>query len=174
MIFRFDDISINSDMDEVNAMTEFLKSKGCTVMWAVSVIVSSEAEKGRVFPKIWSAYSTHKAAYQCDKMGIPDLSGADIIASHGLIHSDHRLMSSSAQELSILLSCSLLKTIVFVPPFNKWNTDTELVCERNGIQLVQFEEGWLSAEHEDFDSTHDKYYLHPYSFGLEQLKAWIG
>jgi len=173
MIFRFDDISVNSDMHEVNVMTDHLRKLGHEVWWAVSPIVSSAAEKGRVFPKIYTALSDHRNAYKMDILGTPDYRTDVTICSHGLFHIDHRLLSYQAQEMSILSSCMLTKSKIFVPPFNKWNEDTVEICRANTIALIQFEAGWLSCEHEPLMVHNELYYLHPYCFGYEQLKAWL-
>ena len=58
-VFRFDDICVNADMKNVNAMVNFLKKEvsGCEIILCVSPLVhdmSSEEgkDKERIFPKI--------------------------------------------------------------------------------------------------------------------------
>ena len=95
------------------------------------------------------------------------------MASHGLIHVDHRLMTKEAQELSILTSASLVKANVFIPPFNKWNKDTESICDEHGIELIKFEDGWLCMEYNSYDDNHDKWYLHAREFSIEKFKKYF-
>lgn len=177
MIFRFDDVSINSPIDIESEMTEELydRFKGnVEIIWAVSPMVcQSEKFEGRVYPKIWNAMSDFREFYEVDDLGIPDLSGLAKIASHGLIHVDHRLLHYSAQEMSILISCSLLNSNIFVPPFNKWNKDTESICNENGIKLIKWEEGWLSMEHNDFNKKQNKWYLHGRFWHLKKMREWF-
>jgi len=89
------------------------------------------------------------------------------------VHVDHRLLKKEAQELSILVSCSLSKSKIFVPPFNKWNKDTDEICEEHGIELVKFEDGWLCMEYNNFDVNHDLWYVHSREFTVESFKKWI-
>ncbi len=96
-----------------------------------------------------------------------------VIASHGLIHVDHRLMGREAQELSIVASCSLVGAKIFVPPFNKWNRDTASVCDEHGIELVKFEDGWRHVRFNAFDPSHDKYYLHTHDTTATWLREWM-
>ena len=93
--------------------------------------------------------------------------------SHGLIHVDHRLLSREAQEMSILTSCSLAKSKVFVPPFNKWNKDSEDICREHNIQLVKFEDGWLCMEYNDFNPDQELWYIHSREFTLDSFREWL-
>ena len=77
------------------------------------------------------------------------------------------------QEISILISASLVKSKIFIPPFNKWNEDTEDVCYEHGIELIKFEDGWLSMEHNKFFDSHNKWYLHAREFDIENFKKWF-
>ena len=176
MIFRFDDISINSDIQKLGIMVDLVDAIDAEIMLAISPIVfKSEKETGRVFPAINSAQSSHTVNYHGDTMGIPEVLHWDcIIASHGLAHEDHRILSYNAQELNIIQSCSLIDTKIFVPPFNKWNTNTERVCEENNIELIKFEDGWLSCEHNKYDTKNDKWYLHSWQWETaEDFNKWI-
>jgi len=180
MIFRFDDICINCDMDKAHAMAEFMVKRFDADIWfCVSPMVSDMSRRPsespeRVFAGILKAYSDYRRFYEVDKCGVPSVEMPSVkVASHGLVHVDHRLLAKEAQELSILSSCSLLKTKLFVPPFNKWNLDTEIVCAEHGIALVKFEDGWLSMECNDFIPTHDKWYLHSREWTPHRFKAWF-
>jgi len=167
-------------MEKANEMAKILRHKfpNCTILFCISPLVH-EMNTGdavtdeRIFPKIMNAYSDFREFYNVDKCGCPDIIPEVTKASHGLIHVDHRLLSKEAQEMSIMVSCSLSQSKVFVPPFNKWNKDTEAICAEQGIELVKFEDGWLCMEYNDFDVDHDLWYVHSREFELEEFKKWI-
>lgn len=178
--FRFDDICVNADMNLANKMANWLKEKfsDCEVIFCFSPLVhdmSGETGKNsqRIFPKILNAYSDHRLFYGVQKCGLPENISDVIHAGHGLVHVDHRLLSKDVQEMSILVSCSLVNAKIFVPPFNKWNADTENICEEHGIKLVKFEEGWKCMEYNNFDPSHRLWYLHHREFNFEQFKEWF-
>jgi len=163
-------------MLEVEMITEYLLSKfDCEVIWAVSPLVhKSEQSSQRIFPKILTAHSDYRRFYNVDSLGLVDRVPKGVkLASHGLIHVDHRLLNYNAQELSILVSCSLVGAKIFVPPFNKWNIDTEKICKDNGIELVKFEDGWLSMEHNSNMDGHNLWYLHHWNFDIDKVMNWI-
>jgi hypothetical protein len=180
-IFRFDDICINTDMGKANEMARMLRKKfpNCEILFCISPLVhpmedyADPVTRERIFPKIMNAYSDFRRFYQVDKCGCPDIIPEVSRASHGLIHVDHRLLAKEAQEMSIMVSCSLSGSKVFVPPFNKWNKDTEDICEEHDITLVKFEDGWLCMEYNDFDETHDLWYVHSREFTLNGFKKWL-
>jgi hypothetical protein len=180
-IFRFDDVCINADMKLINNMTDFMFKKfpSCIVLWGVSPLVhdmsneKSDIEKQRIFPKILNAHSDFRNYYQVDLAGLPDLNPKATLAAHGLVHVDHRLLPKPAQEMSILISASLVKSKIFIPPFNKWNKDTQEICDEHGIELIKFEDGWLSMEHNNYNDVHDKWYLHAREFELDNFYKWF-
>jgi hypothetical protein len=162
-------------------MTDFLFEKfpDCKVLWGISPLVhdmsknESKVTKQRVFPKINNAHSDYKIFYKVDIAGIPELHQKATIASHGLVHVDHRLLTKEAQELSILTSSNLVKAKVFIPPFNKWNKFTEEICGENGIELIKFEDGWLCMEYNEYNDGQKLWYLHAREFDLETFKKWF-
>ncbi len=180
-IFRFDDVCINADMSLINDMTDFLFEiiPDCEVIWGVSPLVHNmsnencEIKKQRVFPKILNAYSDYREFYKVDNLGLPQIKTKAILASHGLIHVDHRLLSKKAQEMSILISASLVKSNIFIPPFNKWNKSTEKICIENNIELIKFEDNWLCMEYNKYDKNHSKWYLHAREFDINSFKKWF-
>lgn len=129
----------------------------------------------RVFPSILNAHSDHRVFYKIEKIGIPDwLDGLSekyncLLASHGLIHVDHRLLPFDAQEMSIVTSLSLIKSNIFVPPFNKYNKDTERVCEENEIDLIKWEDGWNHLGYQPFSNDGKNYYVHLHDYPGEKL-----
>lgn len=180
--FRFDDVCINADIDLINKMTTFMFEKfpDCVVLYGVSPLVhdmsyeKNNVEKQRIFPRILNALSDYKNFYRVDIAGLPEFHPKATLAAHGLIHIDHRLLPKSVQEISILISASLVKSKIFIPPFNKWNKDTEEICNENGIELVKFEDGWLSMEHNNFSDIHNKWYLHAREFKYDDFVKWFG
>lgn len=177
MIFRFDDISANSikQVGDILKMGEYIQKKGGISIVCISWLShKSEKKTGRVFPSSIKPLSDYREFYKVDQSLKLAKMGGLIPASHGLIHVDHRLLHRSAQEMSILVSCSLVGAKIFVPPFNKWNKDTEDICKENGIELIKYEDGWRSCEHNKFDPSHDKWYLHPYAWTPQKFKAWLG
>ena len=181
MTFRFDDVCINADMGLINKMTDFIfnKFQDCDILWGISPLVhdmsfeNDSKQSQRIFPKILNAYSDHRKFYAVDKAGLPEIHPRAKMASHGLIHVDHRLLNKEAQEMSILVSSSLAKANIFIPPFNKWNSDTESICNDNNIELIKFEDGWLCMEYNKFNSGHKKWYLHAREFSFNQFIEWF-
>ncbi len=179
--FRFDDICINTDMELVENMCSFIFNnvENSEVILCISPLVhdmthANGKHKQRIFPSILNAHSDYKLFFNVDKLGIPPINNKKVtLASHALIHVDHRLLTKEQQEMSILVSCSLAKAKIFVPPFNKWNKDTDEICRDNNIELVKFEDGWLSMEHNEYNDSHFKWYLHSREFDFETFKKWF-
>lgn len=183
MIFRIDDVSANTNDDHFIQIVEVIRAKfpEAVIIAAVSPLVHDmtkepERDRERAFPRKLSAMSDHRNLFRVQIMGMPMFERSDkfIVASHGLVHVDHRLLGLEAQEMSIVTSCSLLQTHIFVPPFNKWNGSTERICEEHGIVLVKFEGGWQHVKFNDFDPKHEKYYLHTHDTTAEWLEKWFG
>ena len=174
MVFRFDDVCINADLNHINSITDLILEKypDAKIVYAISPMVHEDCGE-RIFPKIMNALSDFRKFYMPDKIGIPELRTDIIRATHGLIHVDHRLLSREAQEMSIMISASITKSVVFVPPFNKWNKDTEEICEENKIELIKFENGWRCMEYEPLNKYIDMWYLHAREMTIEQVKKWL-
>lgn len=187
-IFRIDDISINTNKTKISEIIEILfeNYKNVKVILGISALVSEikEEKKERVFPEIWNALSDHSCFYFVDKCGVPEnlitslrdkYTDRIFTAGHGLIHVDHRLLSEEAQRMSILASCSLAKSDIFIPPFNKWNEITEYICQKNQIQLIKFETGWKHLLYNNIDKSQSGlYYFHSHDFNsVEDFKKKI-
>jgi hypothetical protein len=174
-VFRFDDVCGNSDFKLLYGITDLLQEKfpDARVIYAISPLLATDKDQ-RVFPKIWNAYSDYRKHYDVNTANIPPINRIYVEkASHGLVHQDHRLLEYSAQEMSILISCSLIGAKIFVPPFNKWNADTEKICTDNNIELIKFEAGWLCGEYERFKKDHNLWYFHAREFTLEGFTEWL-
>lgn len=174
LTFRFDDVCINSNMELHNSMTDYLLEKfpGCEVIWVISPLARSGCGE-RVYPKIWNAMSDYRQHYELDQSSPFPIHPKVQRAAHGLIHVDHRLLAKEAQEMSILVSASLTGSKMFVPPFNKYNADTQEICDTNGIYLIRFANGWLSMEHNKWNAKHQMWYFHAREWTMETFKKWF-
>ena len=184
-IIRIDDISVNLDPDRLEKFLALVRAthQDLTILLAVSPAVFDMPKRDtgngaiaeRVFPSILNAHSDHKVFYKIERIGIPlwldeIVEKYDcVLASHGLIHVDHRLLPIDAQEMSIVTSLSLIKSNIFVPPFNKYNKDTELVCEENKIDLIKWEDGWIHLGYQPFANDGRNYYVHLHDYPGEKL-----
>jgi hypothetical protein len=181
--FRIDDVSANTDVHRLESLIRTVRARvpKAGVVLAVSPLVhdmSKEPERDheRAFPRLLSAMSDHREHFKVGKGGDPtEAPQFDdcISASHGLVHVDHRLLAPETQELSIVASCSLLGTSIFVPPFNKWNACTERLCREHGITLVKFEEGWRHVKHNRFNRQQRLWYFHTFDVTPVELDAWL-
>lgn len=174
-IFRFDDVCINADINLINDIASFILERvpDCQILFGVSPLVHNGCGQ-RVFPEILNAYSDHKKFYSVNQAGIPkDLHPQASLAGHGLFHIDHRLIGYEAQEISILISCSLVGTKTFIPPFNKYNQFTIDICNQNGIKLIKFEDGWKSCEYNKYQKSHDLWYLHAREWTMDKFIKWF-
>jgi hypothetical protein len=181
--FRIDDISINTNTVKLNSIVSaiFARFPESVVLLGISpVVFSSEQSNERVYPKILNAISEESEFFKADSCGLPDLTSLRTkysgltFAGHGIPHIDHRLLSLQAQEMSIVTSCSLANSSTFIPPFNKWNKDTEQVCKKHNIHLVKFEDGWRHTVYTRPTPKFTKYYFHTFDYSqLVQLEKWL-
>lgn len=176
LIFRIDDVSPNTNGNLLHGWTRLIRERfPCAgIIYGISVFAHDmSGEPGisaeRVFPKILNAHSDHRLFYEVKKFGIHQAEKDVIIASHGLIHVDHRLLTRECQEMSILISCSLLGAKIFIPPFNKWNRHTEEICQEFGIQLIKFEDGWKHLKYNALSNS-GKFYLHTHDFRVGEFE----
>ena len=181
--FRFDDVCGNTDAVKLTEAVTVIRAyvPEVTILFAWSPVIFErhqlpEDQWERVHPRILTAQSDITAYYRgmdaCSppyllrKLGV-------VWAGHGLAHVDHRLLARDAQEMSIVMSCAIARATTFVPPYNKWNTDTIGICKHHGITLVRFEDGWRHVGHNPFHPRQSLYYLHPYDRTPEQLASWF-
>lgn len=179
--FRFDDVSLNTDPVKLDKMVAYLRDliipRDLQIMFVVSPAVhdvaGTDLEKERTFPSIMHTESDFRVFYMTSKIGIPEVvqryRSQVQIAAHGMMHVDHRLLHKSAQELSLLMSCSLLNTTLVVMPFNKYNSDTESICTEHKLHLIKYSAAWKHLAYHRFDPRHEAYYLHTHDFTLEQF-----
>jgi hypothetical protein len=180
--FRIDDVSVNTDALKLSGMVKFLRDKmpECRIMVSVSPMVfdMSACEnllmRERVFPAMWHTRSDFREFYKMNKVGLPSfldvLRKTDVeVASHGMIHVDHRLLKRSAQEMSILTSCALLNTAYFVPPFHKFDRRTEKICVDHRIMIVRYDQSFTHLAYHPFDGRKTSYYFHTHDFTYEDF-----
>ena len=187
--FRIDDVCINTEPKKFLNMLEALDKKynKCNFLLGVSPLVNDMSgtdgvKKERIFPSIFNAYSDHRVFYNVEKLGLPNVleqvvdlyKTRVILASHGLVHVDHRLLTKEVQEFSILVSCSLTKTNCFIPPFNKYDKNTIEICKEKNIKLIKFEDGWRHIKYEKITDNFENYYFHTHDFTEEEFKKTIG
>lgn len=173
MIVRFDDISPNTNIYKMNYLIKVLEDAIPDLeIWLAVNMFSKSSTVNSVYPDVPFKDKPKDYFYNVDRTFLPHIFNRKLV-SHGLIHCDHSRIGIDAQEMSIVSSCKYLETDVFVPPFNRWNEATELVCKENGIKLQKISDGWLSMEHNDFNPKHDKWYLHPWKWTPEELGDYL-
>jgi hypothetical protein len=170
MIFRCDDVNPNTDFFELDLMHKVIMQMfPLAEFWSVASILGKWNNQGSVYPGAPFKDKPLQWFYDVDECHLyKNLPGKTV--SHGLLHADHSEMAPSAQELSIVVSCKLLDTKIFVPPFNRHNIGTSIICEKHGIELVNVKDGWKCLDREDFDPSHSKWYFHPWRFTPATLK----
>lgn len=181
VVFRIDDVSPNTDMHELAKQLGVLKPYASTILLGVNLI-AREASNGALYPDLPLRGQDRLYFYNADRMmrseQIAELRALPSVklASHGLIHGDHSKFGKDAVEMSIITSCALLDTRVFIPPFNETSQVVKLVCEDNNIEIVGNCEDriWKSLESEPFDPNHKFWYYHPWRLNLDQLKKAMG
>lgn len=163
LVFRNDDVCANTDIDKLHS--EFYepihKAYPMADILSCVTLFSKKSDIGSVYPDVPFKDKPLEYFLSVDsflgKYKAPDYVQ---VASHGTWHFDHSAVSSEAQFCSIVSSCVILDTRIFVPPFNRYNADTEKICKDNGIFLVKPSDGWKSMECEAFNKEHDKWYFH--------------
>lgn len=174
MIFADHDVNPNTNFDNLEACYAVIKE-----LFPDAVIISGVTIIGRnnnigsVYPNPPFKNNTVDWFYNVNNfIQVADLPKT-VIASHGLIHLDHSRIHSDAQKMSILSSCSMLGTKIFIPPFNKFNEDTLQICEDNKIEILLTSHGWKSLEHNAFDVNHSKYYWHSWRTSPKELRGML-
>lgn len=168
IIFRNDDVNPNSNLDDIRAMYALLKKHIPNVeIYSCVNLLAQENDNG-------SAYKEFKPVdidfYSVDKVfDLAELPTLENIVSHGLFHLDHKHTTKEVQEVSIRASCEILKTKTFIPPFWRWNIDTKVVCDSNGITLWT-EPAWINFDNEIDGFTGDYYLFHSWKFTVESFE----
>lgn len=174
LVFRNDDVSGTTDIQRMFHCYDVIKNifPESQILSAVSIF-SKKNPIGSVYPGVPFKNNPQKWFYDVDSgFDLDFLSCMDLskVVSHGMLHFDHSKASYDAQEMSILTSCNLLKTNIFVPPFNRFNLDTEIICKENNIFLIGKDEKWLSLETNKFNPEHKHWYFHSWRIGADKMK----
>lgn len=172
VIFRNDDINPSTDFNNVKKQYNVIRELVPDVeIWQGVTLFGKENKKGSVYadtpfkdkPTDWffdiDNYYSHKSCNLSDKQ-----------CSHGLFHADHTRMSRDAQAMSIIGSCKILKSDTFLPPFNRYNGETKLICKENGIHMIT-KTGWKNLIFNDFDPNHKLWYWHSWEWSAKALES---
>lgn len=174
VIIRNDDISANTDLSRLDEIHAVIKSVIPEIeIWACVNLFAKYCPEGAVYPDLPLKDKPQSYFYDVDR--ITYLRDMDVtIVSHGLWHLDHSQACQSLQEASIITSCRILGTNIFVPPFNRFSDVTERVCSDNNILLIKSDsEGWKSFEFNEFNPEHKKWYFHSWRWKPKQLKEYL-
>lgn len=172
LTFRNDDVCPSTDYQDLFNQYTLIKERFpyCRIISGVSLI-GVKNRLGSVYPGAPFKDMPVDWFYIVDSIMKTDINLMSDIASHGLFHVDHSKISKDAQEMSILGSCNLLDTKVFIPPFNRYNEDTLDICKKNNIEIIIPSQGWLSLEFNDFNEFHKLWYFHSWRLSNDQMKG---
>lgn len=175
MIIRNDDVNLNTDfmaLDEVYAILRDMFPKA--ELWSCVTLFSRKNNLGAIYPQIPFKNKPFEYFLEvdqiCDRYNAPE--GVKVV-SHGLWHLNHTKIHPELQEASIVTSCNILNTDTFVPPFNAWDKDTERICLAHDIDLVKFEDGWRSIEHNSFNPSYPLWYMHSWMWDINKLVQYF-
>lgn len=177
MIFRNDDVNRNTDMDKLNAIYRIIRNyfPAAEILTAVSIF-SKYSKSEAVYPSLPLKGKPLDYFLNVDQVVRAIHTGCDSkVVSHGLWHFDHTSVDQELAKASIITSCRLLYTDIFVPPFNKWDNHVERICAEAGIQLIKSnEDGWRSIEFNPvFDPRIKNWYLHSWRWTPESLAEYF-
>jgi hypothetical protein len=165
VIVRNDDVSPRSNFKEIREMYALLKKYIPDVeIYSCINLISHDPDTSNNLNKKNIQYHT------IDKMfDFKELPYLENIVSHGLFHFDHRAGSGDLVKASILGSCQILNTKLFIPPFWRWSDKMQRICDQNGIKLWT-KEDWINFETTGFKENHDRYLFHSWRWTPEKLK----
>lgn len=162
---------MNTDFFKLDEMYSTLKDLFPSAeIWSCVTVFSRTNTIGSIYPQVPFKNKPFEYFLEVDKIcdSYRPIEGVRVV-SHGLWHINHAKADRQLQEASIVTSCNLLNTSVFVPPFNAWNADTDEICKQHDIELIKYEDGWKSIEHNDFNPNHDLWYMHSWMWELPKL-----
>ena len=172
-IFRFDDVSPNTDFEELYKMFKVIKERfpKSRIISGINVLAKENA-KGSVYP--FPPFKHKEMDWFFNVNVFDNFKHRKLYekASHGLFHFDHSNVPYEYQKFSIEVSCKILHTNVFIPPFNRYNEDTEFICKSAGIELIK-DKGWRSIDYNSFDYRYKRWYLHPRRWTGESLNEYF-
>lgn len=176
LIFRNDDVCSNTDIKKLH--NDFYKPIHKRYpeaqIYSCVTLFSKESKSGSVYPDV--PFKDKPIEYFMDVnrfMGRYEVPDYVTVVSHGTWHFDHSAIPKDVQYCSIMSSCIILKTRIFAPPFNRYNSSTEEICRENGIELLKPEDGWKSLEHNKFDKNHHLWYFHSWRWKAKEFMEHI-
>lgn len=170
MIFRNDDVNPSTDLESLYEFYEVISR-----MFPQSQIISGVSlfgtwnDKGALHYDLPLKNKSVQWFYNPNRFLNRHSHVIGDIASHGLFHLKHPLISRDAQEMSIVASCNFLNTKKFIAPFNAYNDDTINICKENGIELLTTKHEWKSLEFNKFNPDHKYWYFHSWRYTPKQL-----
>lgn len=168
IIIRNDDVNPNSNFEDIQKMYALFKKYIPDVkIYSCVTLLAKTSDNGSAYPEI-----PLKEIYTPDVDRMFDLSllpQLENIASHGLFHSDHQHSHAHFQRHSIVASCRILNTDLFVPPFWRWGSRTKRICDEHGIKLWT-DGNWINLDRNEFVEGHKLYLLHSWTMTPEQLE----
>lgn len=177
--FRNDDVSMNTDffkLDEIyNSIHDVFPD---AEIWSCVTIFARSNTKGTIYPQVPFKSKPFDYFLEVDRVLDKYKPPSFVkIVSHGLWHLNHADISDDLQEASIVTSCNILDTTIFVPPFNYWNKTTEDICRKHDIELIKTYDRevdpsdfiWRSIEHNEFNPAHNKWYFHSWAWDRNSL-----
>jgi hypothetical protein len=170
MLFRNDDINPNSNFKHIKEIYNIIKTKfPNSEIYSCVTILGQTNSLGRVYPQFKLQNHLHLRKFiDVDLVfDLKQLSDLYNITSHGLFHFSHARVSYETQKFSIISSCKLLKTKIFVPPYMEINEETKQICSLAEVELWTDDENWVTLDKEKIDDTHTKYYFHSWKFTPE-------
>lgn len=175
ILFRNDDINPNTDSVNTERCYQVIRNtiRSVEIISGITIF-GKTSHSGSVYPEVPFKDKAKEWFYNVNKQ-VDDLDysfycSCSTIASHGLLHVDHSQLSEDAQEMSIVTSCRLLGTNLFIAPFNRFDERTERVCDRNAIKLVTKYGDWRNIEYDTFDPSYKLWYFHSWRWTPERLK----
>lgn len=176
MIVRNDDVNASTDLSELRKLydTIWKRSPKATIISCVTIF-SKHNSVGSVYQEVPFKNRPKPWFYNVNQVWDTFLGYGKRhkVASHGLLHLNHANLSADAQELSIVTSCQMLNTRIFVAPFNAYNEDTIKICAEFGIELLQDKHSWQSMEHNKFSSHQPYWYMHSWRWKVKSLKEYL-
>lgn len=176
LTFRNDDVNFNTNCSNMVEIYDLLKKRfpDCRIISGVT-LMSQRNFHGSVYCE--TPFKDKPLNWFIDKvdtfLNMSQWSAYDI-ASHGLFHFDHSVASYSYQRFSIEVSCRMLKTKLFIPPFDKMNQETRIICENNNIEIIsRFKQDWKSLEFNKFDENHKLWYFHSWRYTPKQFEEQL-
>jgi hypothetical protein len=169
IIFRNDDVNPSSNLKHIKEIYNLINIRFPNVeIYSCINIFGKKNPTGLVYPKTNIKYD-NRLYYDIDSIfdfrQLPNLYN---IVSHGLFHFSHAKVTYETQRFSILASCNLLKTNIFVPPYWEWNEKTIKICKLNNINLWTDNE-WINLDREKIDTIHNHYCFHSWKFTPESF-----